>query len=725
MAPSPTTFDISSNFPLGLVFLAFLISFLFSVWTYQHTWPPSSRLIRWILTILRWSALTGGIIVISQPVIEFHRRIVEPGTIAVLVDRSESMSIDQGGIDRSEVVNMLLTGNVFSTLQKNYSVRFFSFADSLTGEIDNPGDLTSIVPDGIGTNISRAWMESFEKLELTPPAMMLIISDGAHNSGANPVRLARTAHAPIWTIGIGSSETYKDAMLLQVNANPVVYQGSTVPVEVGYRVVGSTGENLTITLRNRKSQVVGRKQVDVISEYSDGSVTYNVDVTDPGKQRFRVEISNLKDELTTDNNQHSFYLNVLASKMRVLLMSGPPDNGLGDLVRRLSKDEHIELIQRTTRGRSFYEGSWPDENLLKEIDVVILHHFPVRKNKSEQLGRFAEAVIKAELPVGFIDGGEVDLHRLKVFESVLPLTFSPASRGRAGGVLTEGQVIPIQRHAIMADPDEVDFSGQWSGLPPLQFASGRFQIAPHANILAEFHPTDRPDRYPAIVVSETGGVKSVVILGRNLWRWGLASSGEDGLIEPFIRRLIRWLAVRKVGKRVNLQFDKELFSNQESVGFMVTVLNENYLQLDDAIVSAEISVGDTIGSETVLDGIGQGRYRGMFQPWGEGEYRIRALAVIEDSEIGTDQGRITVEPFSIELLDARLNEELLRAVGEFSGGGYITPNQADSLFLNLNIPPDERQETKRWELWGKGWILTVIVILLAVEWFIRIRMGML
>jgi len=149
------------------------------------------------------------------------------------------------------------------------------------------------------------------------------------------------------------------------------------------------------------------------------------------------------------------------------------------------------------------------------------------------------------------------------------------------------------------------------------------------------------------------------------------------------------------------------------------------LQLDDAIVSAEISVGDTIGSETVLDGIGQGRYRGMFQPWGEGEYRIRALAVIEDSEIGTDQGRITVEPFSIELLDARLNEELLRAVGEFSGGGYITPNQADSLFLNLNIPPDERQETKRWELWGKGWILTVIVILLAVEWFIRIRMGML
>lgn len=720
MISDTSSLHVVANIPVWIITLSILISLVFSVWAYKRTWPPTSLPIRSFLILLRWGALVGGILIISQPEIELKKNLLEPASIGVLVDQSASMSITQGETNRKQIVRNILNSQSFSDLNNKFNLSIFSFADSLSDKYNDKNTIEETEATGIGTNISRAWMEAYDKLELTPPAVLLMISDGAHNSGPDPIRLARTARTPIYTIGVGSSEQYKDIMLLNVSANPVVYQGSNIPVEIGFRCIGAAGKSLVISIKDHDGKIIVRKQLTVTSDYYDGTEIFDIVVREPGKRRFQVDISSIDKELTLDNNHRSFYLNVLASKMRVLLMSGLPDNGLGDLVRRLSTDDHIELMQRTSREGSFYEGDWPTSEVIDKIDVLLLHHFPEKSTNSKKLTEFVNAVKVADLPVGFIDGGSIDYNKLKLLESILPFSVNRTPRP-----LVEGQVIPTQRHAVIADPEEVNFTTAWSALPPLKYTPGRFTFGNHVKVLAEFYTLELPDRYPAIVVSETGGVKSAAIMGNDLWRWGLVSPGDDGLMEPLMRRLIRWLAVRKAGKRVEITFDKELFSNQESVGFTVSVLNENYLPLDDAVVSAVISKSDTVGGEALLSGIGAGRYRGTFQPWNEGEYQIKATAVIDEQLIGDDLGRITVEPFNIELLDAQLNELLLKSVGEFSGGAYFRSEQADSFLASIDLQPTERVEVNRWQLWGRGWILTVIVLLLTIEWFIRIRMGML
>ena len=111
--------------------------------------------------------------------------------------------------------------------------------------------------------------------------------------------------------------------------------------------------------------------------------------------------------------------------------------------------------------------------------------------------------------------------------------------------------------------------------------------------------------------------------------------------------------------------------------------------------------------------------------WGEGEYSLSVRALMDEQLIGEDRGKITVEPFSIELLDTRLNVELLQAIGEISGGGYVPITAADSLFATLDYPLVDKTEKHTIQLWGRGWLLALIICSLAIEWLIRVRVGML
>lgn len=718
-----SSLSLSTAYPVWLLILAILLAAGFSYWSYLRTLPPTRRWLRLLLASLRWCAIIGGILLLAQPVIEIHRTSHRPADVLVLVDKSASMGLLAD--DRLHKLEDMLTGSPFRRIGDEFSLRLFSFTDSLDPEYGDVRKLIETPPTGVGTDLGGAWMKALEQYSIDRPAVILLITDGVHNRGTDPARMARITHVPIWSVGIGSSEAMRDLMIRSVSVSPVVYQGSRVPVEVGYRGVGAAGTTTSLVMRDTGGKRLSSRTVRFGGDFSEETLMFEIPVDSPGRYRYSVEIERLDGELTYDNNRRSFYLNVLKNRMRVLIMAGLPDQGLGDLVRRLRRDDNIEIILRTTApaqkgGAGFYEGGWPDDELLDRTDVVILHHFPVRSNRIGSLESFAAKVLEKELPVGFIEGGKISVRGIKLFDNVLPVTLN-----RTRVRVRRGQVLPVKRHGVTADPDAADITAGWAEMPPVTFGAEAFTVKPQASVLAEFTEEGSGKRYPAIAVQETGGTKSAAILIRDLWRWGLAGPGDEGIVEPLLHRLVRWLAVRKTDKRVKVIFDKELFSNQEPVGFAVTVLDENYLPLDGVDVAVEVSRDGDVGGQATLEGLGQGRYRGSFHSWGEGEYNVAVEARLDGEQIGKDRGRITVEPFSIELLDTWLNEQLLRAIGEASGGGYVPIDSADSLFGSFDFPMVDSEEVRKIRLWGRGWLLACIIGLLTIEWFIRVRVGML
>jgi hypothetical protein len=227
------------------------------------------------------------------------------------------------------------------------------------------------------------------------------------------------------------------------------------------------------------------------------------------------------------------------------------------------------------------------------------------------------------------------------------------------------------------------------------------------------------------VLGDDSESKSVAILIHDPWRWGLAEDGEMDFLDGFYSRLVRWLAVRRDIRRVSISVDKEIYSTNEAVGYTVTVLNESLLPMDNAIVKVNLITGKDTMSVSALNSIGNGQYRGSLPTWSEGEYRLQVDAYQDEELVGKDEKRFIVEPFSIELLDMQLNDELMKDIAEFSGGFYVHSEKSDSLFKSLDFPPSTKALTNTLQFADRGWFLLLIIVLLSLEWFIRMRTGML
>ncbi len=76
-----------------------------------------------------------------------------------------------------------------------------------------------------------------------------------------------------------------------------------------------------------------------------------------------------------------------------------------------------------------------------------------------------------------------------------------------------------------------------------------------------------------------------------------------------------------------------------------------------------------------------------------------------------------------------MNAELLRQLADRSGGRYLEPNRINSLDETLasqaSFAPNVLHQQREIELWNWRTVLIILIVLLAMEWFLRKRSGML
>ncbi len=672
--------QLNTSYSVGLIILGFVISVAFAVWSYRWTIPPVSNNLKVILIFARSIALISGIWLLAQPNLIVERKKEEPPKIAILLDYSQSMNLRQNEFDRLKSVKDAFNSSAYEDFKENCEVMLFGFGDTVIDLTNNEKILKNFEPNLPATDIGMALTYIAMISKKIQFQSAFLISDGIVNRGAEPVRIAKSLNFPIWTVGVGTVQPSMDAMIISTNVNPIVYQGTRTTITVGYRVIGLKDRTLNLLLRDRTEKVVNQTQIKPTSDFEEGEAKFEVDITEAGKLRWTAEISNLEGELTYDNNRHSFYMNALTDKIKVLFISGGLSNTCGDLIRRLSSDEHIKLTTRIARGKSFFEGGWLEEDEISKIDVIFIHQFPTQQTDRSALNGWTANVIKYRIPLCFIDG---DLSTPNASPEIIELL--PISYTNHPVRLSSGQLLPAQRHAIISTPDDLNYENKWRELPPLQFALDYWTLKPGAEVLAYFQMINN-QRVPGLIIQQVSGYKSAAILARDLWRWGLASPGEEGILEPLLGRLIRWLALKPMEKRIIIQFYKDQYGCRENVVFYVSVYNENFLPINDAEVDCEVNLRDKDQIKFTLEPNNSGQYRGSFTSWGEGEYTVKVNVKHKGEFLGSDSAKVMVEPFSIELLDTRLNEELLRKIGELTGGGYITIDKLDSLFSVIKFP---------------------------------------
>ncbi len=84
-----------------------------------------------------------------------------------------------------------------------------------------------------------------------------------------------------------------------------------------------------------------------------------------------------------------------------------------------------------------------------------------------------------------------------------------------------------------------------------------------------------------------------------------------------------------------------------------------------------------------------------------------------------------VSGYSLEFANTRMDRALLTGLAHRTGGRFYAPEQVSELLEDLDLKMREVEELREIRVWNRPWALAAIAMLLAAEWTIRRRRGML
>jgi hypothetical protein len=240
-------------------------------------------------------------------------------------------------------------------------------------------------------------------------------------------------------------------------------------------------------------------------------------------------------------------------------------------------------------------------------------------------------------------------------------------------------------------------------------------------------PGPRSSGAPVLLAQKSAERKTVAMLAYGLWRWHLLMQGVGKTpvaYETLVRNAVRWMVTAEDAKLVRITSNKEIYRGGEPIELSAQIYNEDYRPRQGAQVRVQLA-GPQFSQEVIFQDAGDGLYRATLQVLGGGDYQFRGVAEHNGQKIGEDDGRFSVEPFSLEFLNTRMNEPLLRQMAQVTGGAYGPPDSLANFVARLPLSPISRHETVDFALWGQTPVLLILLLVLDTEWFIRKRQGML
>jgi hypothetical protein len=702
--------------------LAAVLALALAFAVYRYTLPPVSRLRRNVLWVLRAAALALLILLLFEPLLTYLVGRSRPPVVAVLVDNSASMAITGRSEDRAKVLRNLLAASELSALTHRAQVRAFAFADTL---VELPFDSLAKLPlNGVGSDVAGAWTRAQKLLSAENLAAVVLISDGAYNLGENPVRVASASPVPVYTIGVGDTTGEADAFIAQITTNELVYTGSRVPVNVRVQAIGLAGKSSALRLLRADGPEIARQIVTFQGNESEAEAALSFEATAKGDLRLIAVLDSVPGETILQNNRRSVIVRVLERKATVFLLAGAPSADLTLLRQTFEADTTADVVTlvEARDGGFLYEATAPSAADLEKAGLFALCDFPTARSSQSLVETVVQAALQKRIPVLFQVGPHLSLSRLSALRPILPLE-SPRQ------ALSDELVLTRAASSHPALTSSSPLPAEWSDLPPVYGGVGNFSVGGGGQVAVKLsrEALGIAEDEPGLVLWEFGGRRAAAILCWGTARWKLQLAGNQSASEFYERlmsRLRAWLVAPSEEQRVKIRTSKHAYSSAEVVHFSAQVYGADLAPRDDASLELHVTSGSR--SESVaMRSRGSGRYEGEFSPWATGEYRYAGRASVNSDTLGSDVGLFAVEPFNIELFDPRARYDILRQVARASKGSFAAAAQADTLLSRLKFEPRTVVTRREIALWRQGLLIWIIIALLALEWTVRKRSGML
>lgn len=722
---------------------------------------------RTVLTGLRLGTFLLLLLAWCRPTLVYIQLKQQPATLVLLADKSRSMSIPDGigGKTRYEIMRQTLADaqRPLLTLAKQFELKAYAFDDLLQpAEISAGEVLLPETPDGDQTALGAALEECLQREAGKRLLGVVVLSDGVQQARPPrdlPVQTAATRYKtqgiPLYTFPFGQSRGLGQAQDVRVSAlrvKPTVFVKNELNVSADLEAYGYVHRTLVVQMlfetRAGQLEEVGRKEIEVQAQGERIPIELVYVPEIPGDYKLVLRVEPQPGELVTTNNEMGTFVHVTKGGLNVLYLEGDYRVESRFLIQALKATPNLQIdFFRIPRNLSVPIERGPTAAFVRpstldlteafqpgKYDVYILGDLDSAAFRPEELAQLAETVSQRAglLMLGgfhsFAPGG----YGQTPLAQVLPVAMDRFGRQRFDEKIREDMHIqgpirirltPVGQRAspLRLAPDLQGNLAAWNALPPLEGINRLGTPAPGAVVWA----TD-PSDHPVLVAHAFGTGRVLAFAADSTWRWWM--HGFDAQHKRFWRQMILWLAQADEANQSDLwiKLAQRRFAPGQRVEFQVGANDPSGEPIQQAQFRAEVQLPDG-RTEPVPLVSGESGWQGAFlQTNTPGDYTLRVSARLPDGQELSNTGRFLVFEQDLEMDLAAADIGTLETIAALTGGESLAPEQLPDLLERLlhqtsTLQVEQIRKRTLWDTWP---FFLVFVGLLATEWYLRKRWGL-
>ncbi|WP_226293955.1 vWA domain-containing protein [Aquimarina algicola] len=663
-----------------LIIVAFVISLLVALFQYIYK-SEQRKKNSFFFASLRFLSVFALLLLLINPTFKQNTYFVEKPTLVVAVDNSSSIQ----HLDQEKFVGQFvqeLDDN--ETLKERFDLKYYSFSDKLN-------DSLHLSFDQKQTNIAQA-LEELDQIYKNTTAPIVLLTDGNQTYGRDYQYSTNGHKQNLYPVVSGDTTFVVDTKIQQLNVNRYAYLKNRFPVEVMLTYSGKDNVNTKFEIRSGNS-IVYTEPISFSEEENSKVLNLTLPANRVGVNQYEATLIPLEKEKNIINNKKTFAVEVIDQKTQILLVSDWIHPDIGAIKKSIESNERRSIVIAK-----------PNEvKDINDYQLIVLYQPTGRyRNVYEQIKENKKNYFT-------IAGTRTDWNFINTIQDhyiheIIRQTeyYIPRFNTNYGSFLIE----------------DIGFDSY----PPLQGIFGEIRLkTDHDPIL--FKTINNIETQEILFTTvEKDGIREAVLLGEGIWRWRAQNFLDTKKFEDFdefFGKIVQFLASNKRKSRLNTISESFYYGNSNII-IKAEYFTKNYEFDSRGNLQITVRNKKTESTQTIPMLLKNNSYEVDISSFEPGDYEY---TVSVSGENITRSSSFAILEYDVEQQFLNADIKRLTEIAKNTDGKTYFLNQKDSLINNLladqRYQPVQKSKENIVSLIDWKYLLMIIIIALAIEWFAR------
>jgi hypothetical protein len=671
-----------------LIFISIAIAGGLSYFQYFYKAKSKSNTTK-LLAFLRFLSIFGLLLLLINPIVSRSTFEIVKTPLPIVVDNSSSI-VDLKANQVAKELYEKISSN--SKLKDKFDVQTYSF-DSEFQPIESADELNF---KGKQTNLDEV-AKNLKSINKNLSFPTVLISDGNQTSGSDYV-FSFDANNKVYPLVVGDTTTYLDLKISQINVNKYAFHKNKFPVEVFLQYAGTKSVTANFAI-SQGNNVLNKQSISFSPSNKSAVLNILLPADKTGLQIFNARISSNESEKNTYNNSKKFAVEIIDQKTEIAIISSINHPDIGALKRGIETNAQRKVTILK-----------PNKiNDLNKYNVLVLFQ------PNAEFKQVFEANKNLKINTWIITGNNTDFGFLNLQQNQMNFRMSSQKEDFLANFSSDFNLFAAENIGF-------------ENFPPLENAYGTITPNENVTVLLSSRIRNVETNQPLLAFSDNQGRRSAFLMGENIWKWRAHSFIEKKSFEEFdvfLDKTIQFLASNDSKKSLIVNHER-FYNSGDALEITAQYFNKNYefdekARLTIAVTNSktkQVKRYDLLKTNNSfkvnLDGLAAGQY---------------SFTVKELNSNASYSNTFEILDFDIEKQFVNPDMAKLKQLALQTKGAVFVPNQVDDLIKILLDNEDykaiQKDIVKKTPFIDWIWLLVLIAISLAAEWFIRKYNGLL